>query len=91
MIRWKTQKKLVLMCAYYIVMHRYADYKGMKQSPDARRLYALMRRIGANLDPEIRYYIHAEYWQPMRHMAEEVKATDEAYSLLKAQDDFYLF
>lgn len=83
MTNWKKQKELVLMCAYYIVRERYSSYKGMKRSPDARRLYALMRRIGDHINAEALYYIRAEYWHPMAFNPSHGEAWDKANEILR--------
>ena len=56
MIQWKRQSQevLILLCAMLGIY--YDAYKGMKDSPDARRIYRAYRQGLNALTPENRFY-----------------------------------
>lgn len=56
MIQWKRQPQevTILLCAMLGIY--YDSYKGMKDSPDARRIYRAYKQGLKAMKPEIRFY-----------------------------------
>lgn len=79
MIQWKKQPQevTILLCAMLGV--HYADYAGMKRSPDARRIYRAYNQGLKALTPENRFYFDPSAVMPMYYSDEARREADRIF------------
>lgn len=79
MIQWKKQPQevLILLCGMLGIL--YADYAGMKRSPDARRIYRAYRQGLNAMTPENRAYFDPETVFPAYYSDEARREADRIF------------
>lgn len=79
MIQWKKQPQevVILLCGMLGIL--YADYAGMKRSPDARRIYRAYRQGLKALTPENRFYFDPEAVIPEYYSDEARREADRIF------------
>lgn len=80
MIQWRkqTQEVTILLCA--MLYAYYEAYAGMKDSPDARRIYRAYRQGLKALTPENRFYFAPWAVMPTDYPAEARTEADRIFN-----------
>lgn len=79
MIQWKRQPQevTILLCGMLGIL--YANYAGMKRSPDARRIYRAYRQGLKAMKPETRFYFDPEAVIPAYYSDEARREADRIF------------
>ena len=79
MIHWKKQSQevTILLCAMLGIL--YADYAGMKDSPDARRIYRAYKQGLKAMTPENRFYFDPQAVMPADYSDEARAEADRIF------------
>ena len=79
MIQWKRQPQevTILLCAMLYAYYR--EYSGMKDTPDARRIYRAYKQGLKAMKPETRYYFHGDEIDPRYYSDEARREADRIF------------